>query len=364
MSTTPPSDLTRTILQLLFIGALIAGSFWILRPFLMAMSWAAMIVVATWPVFLRLQARLGSRRGLAVAAMTAALLLVLVVPLYLAISTIVENAERIAGWSSTLATLAIPQPPAWLQGLPLIGTRVTARWQQVAAESPDVLAARILPYAHTLVAWFAGQVGSIGMMLIEFLLTVMIAAILYANGESCAHGVERFARRLAGAQGEGAVHLAAQAVRAVALGVVVTALVQSVLGGIGLAMAGVPFATILTAVMFVLGIAQVGPAPVLIPVVIWIYMRDGALWGTVMLLWAIPVGALDNFLRPFLIKRGADLPLLLIMAGVIGGLIAFGVIGLFVGPVLLAVAYTLLAAWVAGDPSAADRRDVRTTRAR
>src|SRR6185369_12626503 len=123
----------------------------------------------------------------------------------------------------------------------------------------------------------------------------------------------------------------------------------AVLGGIGMAIAGVPFVAILTAVMFVLGIAQIGPAPVLIAVVIWVYMRDGAVWGTALLIWSIPVGALDNFLRPFLIKRGADLPMLLIVAGVLGGLIAFGVIGLFVGPVLLAVAYTLLGAWVEAD---------------
>jgi predicted PurR-regulated permease PerM len=343
------SDLTRTTLQLLFIGVLAAGSFWIVRPFLMPLLWAAMLVVSTWPVFLGLQARLGNRRGPAVAAMTSGLLLVLVVPLYLAISTIVENVERIAAWSSTLATLAVPQPPEWLQGLPLVGTKLTTRWQQVVAESPEALAARVLPYARTVVAWFAGQVGSIGLMLVQFLLTVAIAAILYANGDSAAERVDRFARRLAGEQGVGAVHLAAQAVRAVALGVVVTALVQSILGGIGLAIAEVPLAAVLTAVMFVSGVAQLGPAPVLIPAVIWIYARDGALWGTVLLIWSLVVGVLDNFLRPVLIKRGANLPLLLIIAGVIGGLIAFGVIGLFVGPVLLAVAYTLLTAWVEHD---------------
>jgi predicted PurR-regulated permease PerM len=357
MTTTPASDLTRTTLQLLCIGALIAGSMWILRPFLMPLIWSAMIVVATWPVFRQLQAWLGNRRGLAVAAMTLTLLLVLVVPLYFAITAILENTERIAGWASTIATMSVPQPPAWLHGLPVIGTKLTARWQQVASESPEVLAARILPYAHILVAWFASQVGSVGLMLIDFLVTVFIAAMLYANGENVAQGIDRFAQRLAGQQGVSAVHLAAQAARAVALGVVVTALVQAVLGGIGMAIAGVPFVAILTAVMFVLGIAQIGPGPVLIAVVIWVYMRDGAVWGTALLIWSIPVGALDNFLRPFLIKRGADLPMLLIVAGVLGGLIAFGVIGLFVGPVLLAVAYTLLGAWVEADRSAPARPD-------
>ena len=151
------------------------------------------------------------------------------------------------------------------------------------------------------------------------------------------------------------MHLAAQAVRAVALGVVVTAILQSAAGGIGLAIAGVPFAAILTALIFILAVAQVGAAPVLIPAVIWVYARSGAAWGTVFLVWAIFCVTFDNFLRPLLIKRGADLPLLLIFAGVIGGLIAFGVIGLFIGPVVLAVAYTLLVDWVAeSDPATSE----------
>jgi predicted PurR-regulated permease PerM len=346
MTTDPLANHTRTTLQLLFIGALIAGSFWILRPFLIPLSWAATIVVATWPVFLRMLAWLGGRRGLAVALMSLALLLVLVVPLYLAITTIVENAERIADWSKGVSTLAAPQPPDWVGAIPLIGAKLAARWQQLAAAGPEELSARLLPYARTLLGWFAGQVGGVGLMLVNFLLTVVIAAIFYANGERVAAGVDRFARRLAGSQGESAVHLAAQAVRAVALGVVVTALVQSCLGGIGLALAGVRFAAILTAVMFILGVAQLGPAPVLIPAVIWAYWNYGVVWGTGLLIWSAIVGVMDNFLRPLLIRRGADLPLLLIFAGVIGGLIAFGVIGLFIGPVVLAVAYTLLITWV------------------
>jgi predicted PurR-regulated permease PerM len=135
-------------------------------------------------------------------------------------------------------------------------------------------------------------------------------------------------------------------VRGVALGVVVTALAQSVLGGIGLAVAGVPFAAVLTAVMFMLAIAQIGPLLVLGPSVAWLYWSGSTGWGTFLLLWTLVVGTMDNFLRPILIKKGADLPLLLIFAGVVGGLIAFGLIGIFVGPVVLAVAHTLLSAWV------------------
>jgi predicted PurR-regulated permease PerM len=171
---------------------------------------------------------------------------------------------------------------------------------------------------------------------------------LYAQGETAADGVRRFVGRLAGAPGEAVVRLAAQAIRGVALGVVVTAMVQSALGGIGLAVAGVPFAGVLTAVMFLLAVAQVGAVPVLVPAVIWLYWIDDAAWGTFLLIVTIVVGTLDNILRPLLIKKGADLPFLLVFAGVVGGLISFGLIGIFVGPVVLAVAYSLLGAWVRG----------------
>ncbi len=342
-----PRDLARAVLQVLLLGALIGGTFWILRPFLLATLWATTIVVATWPLMLRAQARLGGRRGPAVAVMTVGLLLVLVAPLSLAIVTIVENADRIIGWSRALAAFTVPPPPDWVERLPVAGSRLAAQWQQIAAAPREELAARLSPYAGTLVGWFVAHVGSLGMMLVQFLLTVVIAAILFARGETAADGVLRFARRLIGAHGETVVRLAGQAIRAVALGVVVTAMVQSALGGIGLAVAGVPFAVILTAVMFLLAVAQVGAVPVLLLAVIWLYWKGASMWGTVLLVWTIVVGSLDNFLRPILIKKGADLPLLLIFTGVIGGLIAFGIIGLFIGPVLLAVTYTLLAAWVA-----------------
>jgi predicted PurR-regulated permease PerM len=344
-------DLARTTLQLLALGALILSSFWIVRPFLVASTWAVMIAVATWPLLLHAQGWLGGRRSLAVAAMTVALLLVLLVPFYLGVTTIVENARRIVDWSSSLTTVTIPRLPAWVEGVPLIGSRLAARWQQLAAIGPEEISARLSPFARTLVLWFVGQVGSLGLLLLQFLLTVVIVAILYARGEAVAEGADRLARRLAGSRGESAVHLAARAVRAVALGVVVTAIIQSVLAGLGLAIAGVPLPGILTALVFMLSVAQVGPGLVLIPAAIWVYARSGAVWGVGFLVWAILCGTFDNFLRPLLIRRGADLPLLLIFAGVMGGLIAFGVIGLFIGPVVLAVAYTLLVEWVSeGDP--------------
>jgi predicted PurR-regulated permease PerM len=312
-----------------------------------------MIVVATWPAMLAVQRWLWGKRALAVTAMTLVLLSILVVPFSLAIGTIVANVETIVAWAKSLAAFKMPSQPAWLGQLPLVGAKAVQRWEQAAAAGVEGLAARAAPHAGDAARWFVAQVGGFGGLLLQFMLIVVFSAILYARGERAAAGIVRFARRLAGSHGENAVSLAGQAIRGVALGVVVTAIAQSVLGGVGLAIAGVPYPGVLTAAMFMLGVAQLGPILVLAPAVVWLYWSGSSGWGSFLLVWTLVVGTMDNFVRPLLIKKGANLPLLLIFAGVIGGLIAFGVIGIFVGPVVLAVGYTLLDAWVGREDAAA-----------
>jgi predicted PurR-regulated permease PerM len=338
-------ELTRSVLAILLLAVLIAAAFWILRPFLLAIVWAMTIVVATWPMLLKLQTRL-KRRALAVIVMSGAMVLIFVVPVVLMIQTIAEHTDTIARWARSLATAPIPPPPDWVSRIPLVGAKAAEQWTAVAAAGRDDLAARFTPDAADAAQWVAGAVGGVGVLGIQFLLTVVITVILYTRGEAARDALVRFGRRLAGARGENVVLLAGQAIRAVALGVVVTALVQTILAGVGLAVAGIPFAGLLTAVVLLLCIAQIGPLIVLAPAVIWLYWTDHPYWGTALLVWSVIVGLLDNVLRPILIRKGADLPLLLIFAGVIGGLIAFGIIGLFVGPVVLAVCYTLLNEWV------------------
>jgi predicted PurR-regulated permease PerM len=342
-------DVTRILLAVVVIGGLIAATFWVLRPFLPALIWATMIVVATWPAMRAVQRRLWDRRGLAVAVMTVAMLVIVVAPIAVAIVVVFEHASDVAGWSKALAARAAAGPPAWVSNLPLVGKKIATEWQQIVSARPEDLAAHVRPYVTDVGRWIVGQAGSLGVLLVQLALTVAISALLYARGEAVAAGVRAFARRLGGEPGEQAIVLSAQAVRAVALGIVVTALVQSVIGGVGLAITGVPYAALLSAVMFLLGVAQIGAWPVLMGAVIWLYWMDETLWAIVMLGWSVVTSGLDNVLRPILIKRGADLPLLLIFAGVLGGLLAFGIIGLFVGPVVLAVTYTLLVAWVAPD---------------
>jgi predicted PurR-regulated permease PerM len=347
MTTSPPkTDLPRILLVVLALGTLVAGTGWVLRPFLLALVWATMIAISTWPVMLWFQRRLGGRRGAAVAAMVLLLLLLVVVPIYLAISTILEYSDRIGEAARHLSTVTLPTPPEWLGKLPLVGERLEARWIELAQRGPGALANTLAPYGREAVSWLAQSAGAFGGTLLHFLLTVLIAGILFSSGEEAATGLRRFFHRLGGRRGEDAVILASQAIRAVALGVVVTAVVQTVLAGIGLAVAGVPHAGLLTAIIMVACIAQLGPTLVLLPTVLWLYSTGATGWATALLVWSLGVAAIDNVLRPYLIKKGADLPLLLIFAGVLGGLLAFGVVGLFIGPAILAVAWTLVGAWV------------------
>jgi predicted PurR-regulated permease PerM len=346
-------DLAQTTLSVLFIVTLIVASLWIMRVFIVPIIWAATIVIATWPLMLRIEALCGRRRWLAVLAMTASMLLVFVVPFWVAVSTIVEYSDNIQEWATSLKEIQLPMPPDWIERLPLAGPRIAATWREYAAQTPEALAAKLAPYVGQALRWLAAEAGGIGALVIQFLLTIIIAAVMYAGGETAASGVRRFGARFAGKRGEDVVLLASRAIRGVALGVVVTALAQALLGGLGLMVAGVPFAGVLTAVMLMFCLAQVGPTLVLIPATIWLFWTGDNVWGTLLAIWTLFVGTLDNFLRPVLIKQGADLPLLLIFAGVIGGLLSIGLLGIFVGPVVLAVSYTLLEAWINESPDAA-----------
>jgi len=340
------TDLAKITFGVLCIVLLIGSALWILRPFLGATIWAAMVVVASWPALLWLQSRLWGSRGLAVAAMVLILLLLFALPLTLAISTVAEHADVAYAWVRSLIDQGPPHLPDWLRNLPFIGEKLGTTWDDLVASGMAGLQTRVTPYLSEVTTWVLSQAGVVGALTVQILLTVVIAGVMYLNGETGARVVQRFGWRVGGERGQEAVVLAGKAIRGVALGVGLTALIQAVIGGIGLAVAGVPLAALLTAVMFMLCIIQVGPTLVLLPATIWVFWSGATGWGIFLAVWTLIVGTMDNFLRPWLIKRGADLPLLLIFAGVIGGLFAFGLVGVFVGPVMLAVSYTLIDAWL------------------
>jgi predicted PurR-regulated permease PerM len=347
-------DVTHTTLSVLFLALLAIGTYWVLRPFLTAMLWATIVSVTMWPLLLRLETSFGRkpRRGLAVTIVTAAILLVVFIPVTLALVTIVKSAYALTT-DIQLDSIALPAPPGWLDRIPFAGERVAGEWKRFDALSTQDRARMLAPYLQTALQWFAVTAGSIGTMLLQFLLTTIITAIMLAKGEEAREMILGFSRRLAGQQGEDVAVLAGKAIRGVVMGVVGTALAQTAVGGLGLFIAGIPAAGLLTAVMLFFCLAQLGPAFILLPAVFWLYWSGHSGWGTVLLVISLVVLTMDNVIRPVLIRRGANLPLLLIFTGVIGGLIAFGIVGLFIGPVVLTVTHTLLTAWIA----AGDRRE-------
>ncbi|BCG09747.1 MULTISPECIES: AI-2E family transporter YdiK [Buttiauxella] len=347
-----PKDLLQILLSVLFISVMIIACLWVVRPFVLGFAWAGTIVLATWPLMLKVQRLLWGKRSLAVLVMTLLLLMLFVIPVALLVNSLVDNSGPVIDWA-TKGNMELPKFD-WLNTIPLVGDKLYAGWNALVDSGGSAIMAKIRPYIGTTTTWFLGQAIHVGSFLMHCGLMLLFSVLLYAKGETLGNGIRHFAFRLAGKRGDAAVLLAGQAIRAVALGVVVTALVQSVLGGVGLAIAGIPNATLLTVVMMLCCLVQIGPLLVLVPSIAWLYWTGDTTWGTVLLVWSCVVGTMDNVIRPVLIRMGADLPMILILSGVIGGLIAFGMIGLFIGPVLLAVSYRLISVWMHEAPAPQD----------
>ncbi|WP_213989648.1 AI-2E family transporter YdiK [Sodalis sp. dw_96] len=351
-----PIDLPRMLFSVAFLALMSLACFWVVQPFILGFAWASMVVIATWPLLIRLQTLFWGRRSLAVLAMTVLLLLLIVLPVSFLVSSLIDNSAPLLAWATQPNRLTLPTLH-WLHDIPLVGHKLYAGWQAMISGGGSLLMSKVQPYIGQSATWLLAQVAQVGSFLIHCGLMILFSVLLYIRGERVGMAVRHFAIRLGAERGDASVLLAAQAIRAVALGVVLTAIVQAVLGGIGLAVAGIPFATILTIVMFILCIAQLGPLLVLIPAMIWLYWSGETTWGTLLLVWSCVVATLDNFLRPVFIRMGADLPILLVLCGVIGGLLAFGMIGLFIGPVVLAVSYRLCFAWVHEAPAPGEIHD-------
>jgi predicted PurR-regulated permease PerM len=353
----PSVDITRVLLVIVILSALTVGSLYVLRPFLPGLIWASTIVVATWPAMLAIQRRCGNRRSIATGVMLLILLVVIVLPLYEAISTLAVHAGDIMSTIKGLPQYALPPPPQWVGDIPLAGQRIAHEWQMLSDAGPGGMLARLEPYATIAARWLLSHAAAVGVFVIHMFITIIIAGILYSQGDVAALFVTRFASRIAAQRGAAAVKLAGLAIRAVALGIVVTAIAQSALGGIGLWIAGVPAAGILTAVMLMLCLAQIGPLLPLLGGVAWLFWHDAHVAAILLLVWSVMVAMLDSLLRPLLIKRGVNLSMLLILSGVLGGMVAFGIVGLFIGPVILAVTSTLLNAWIDEPPPVVARTD-------
>ncbi len=342
------SEPVRTALRLLIVGSLLLAVLFILRPFLPSMLWSAFIVIAVWPGLAWLQNRFRWNRAACGLLLAVVLIGFVIGPLLAGIFALAEHGETLF-LDTKAAVEKIPdEPPAWVVDLPLVGSRLAETWRD-AASGDAGLRARLGPAVQASGRWLFGQVGAVGGLFLQFLLVVVFALVFYLNGETLDELSRSLANRLGGDRALQARDQARQAIRAVALGVVLTALLQAGLALIGLLIAGVPLAILLAFVCFLLAIAQFGAALPLLAVAGWLYWGQGeAGWAAFMAVWGLfVVGGVDNIIRPMLITRGMSMPLTLVFLGVIGGLLAYGLIGVFLGPTVVAIAYTLLLAWLA-----------------
>jgi predicted PurR-regulated permease PerM len=352
---TESPDLARNVLVVLFILGLTAGCLWILRPFLVAMICAATLAISTWPMLTGLQKRLGGKRWAAIAVMVGALMIAFLAPIYFGTIALVQSVTATVAWVHDLPHRTVPQLPAWLANLPLVGAGLQDAWAGASADGGEGLRTRLAENSSEIMGWLIVRIGGLAGVLAQVMVTLGITGLLYVRGEMVSNAVLRFARRLSSDHGENAARLAALAARGVALGVVLTPFIQSVLAAIGMATAGVPRFGLIAVGVLVSCLAQAGPLPVLALPVIWLFSRGSTVPAIGLLAWAFVVHISGPIIRPMLIKRGVDLPFAVIIAGVIGGVAAFGVVGLFIGPVMLAVAITLLDRWMADGETATSR---------
>lgn len=339
--------------SLAVISVLVVACLKIILPFTGALLWGVIITVAAWPLFLRFYRRL-KRRGLAAFLLVFGMALVFIVPFAVLVYSLAEHVDSVAGLAKDLTVMKLPEAPAWLAKVPLVGARLEALWHQASTDMPALLeSAR--PAIRNSATWVLRQSGNLTLALLEFLLAIIFAGLLLANGESLQMLVKRLTHRIGGQQGLALVDVAGQTIRAVTIGVIGTALAQALLSVFGFVLAGVPGALLLGLLCFLLAMMHLGTSLVWIPAAIWLSYQNESGWAIFTVIWGLIINISDNIVRPYLISHGSGLPIMLIFLGVIGGLLAWGFIGIFVGATLLVVCFTLLNSWLAmEEPSGLD----------
>lgn len=339
-------DLLKLVLNLIIIGLFIAITYQVIQPFLFGFFWAVMVVISTWPIMLKLQKKLYDKRILSVFVMTIILSLFFIIPFAIILTNITKNAAFLIEWVKNFSYQDLPSLN-WVANIPVFGHELHQKWITLIQDDAKALIEEIQPYMGISVSWFIDQMTSIGLFVFHCGVMIVFSTLLYLKGEETLKYTYYFAHRLSKKYGENMVTLAGQSIRAVALGIVLTAITLAILGGISLVITKVPFVGILTLLLFICCVVQIGPVLIMAGCAIWqIFWNDSIFAGIFLIIMAIILTTLDSLMRTYLIKKGANLPFLLILFGVIGGVLAFGAMGLFIGPVILALSYNVINAWV------------------
>ena len=326
------------------LGLLIYLAFILVRPFITIAIWSVVLTVALYPAYGHLVSWLGGRRRLAAALLTIINLAIVIGPAAWLTLGLIDSIQHLSE-RLDLSTLKIPEPSASVKGWPLVGAPIYQFWE-LAASNLQAALARIAPQLKPVGSSLLAIAADTGTGAIKFLIALVIAGFLFPPAPALVDALRRFSRRLAAGQGEAFVQIAGSTIRAVARGVIGISALQAFLVGMGVMVAGIPAATLIASAALILGIVQIGPSIIIIPLVIWSWTAMETTTALLFTAYMIPVSLLDNVLRPLLLGRGLDTPIVVILLGVIGGTISLGITGLFLGPIILAVIWELLVAWV------------------
>ena len=336
----------RLLVQILLL-VLFGASFWVMAPFWSALFWGAVLAFASWPLMVLLTRWLGGRESLAAGILTLGWMLLVAVPLVWLGFNLADHVRDAVALIKDIQVDGLPAAPAWLGAIPFVGERLVAMWDSIDQQGAALMVS-LKPYLGQVGNWLLARSAQIGGGILELTLSLVFVFFFYRDGPRLAMFVHRLLERLIGERAGYYIELVAGTVQRVVNGVIGTAAAQAVLALIGFLIAGVPGALVLGIVTFLLSLIPMGPPLVWIPATAWLAWKGDYTYAVFLGVWGtFIISGVDNVLKPYLISRGGNLPLVIVLLGVFGGLIAFGFIGLFIGPTLLAVAYSLLMDWSA-----------------
>ena len=334
-------------IRLGLLGLLLFLSLSIIRPFFETVAWSVVWAVALYPVFDLVARWLGGRRRLAAALITVLLLLIVFGPVTWLGRDLLEVPRTISE-SLESGSISVPPPIEAVKNWPLIGEPLFQFWE-LASSNLKAALVTVAPYLKPLGSTLLGAAGSVGAAILQFIASVIIAGFLLSPGPSLVEAVASFLHRRVSRRGDEFMQLAGATIRNVSQGVIGVSLLQALLAGIGLIAVGVPGASLIVFLVLILGIVQIGPTVILLPVIIWSWITMETSTALIFTAYMVPVNFVDNILKPIIITRGLKTPMWVIIVGVIGGTLSNGIIGLFVGPIVLAVTWDLLVTFVRED---------------
>jgi predicted PurR-regulated permease PerM len=335
------------IIQIFFLGLLSAWCFILIRPFIVITLWGVVLAIAIFPVFLWLKNHIGGRSNLAATLLALLGIAIIIGPVSLIATVVLHNAQSFVHGIEA-GTLVIPSPPSNIATWPGIGQPLTEIWQRASVNLEGVIS-QFKPQIQEIAKTLLVQATNTGLTLLKFVVSIIIAAVLLLNAEKLNRGLIRFVSHLSPSRGEEFIQLATTTIRSVTRGIIGVAIIQTIMVGLGLILAKIPAAGLLTLLCLFLSIIQIGPVLIILPTLIFAWSTMNPLAALLFTLWMIPTALIDNVLKPILMGKGLPVPIVVILLGVIGGTLAHGILGLFVGPVILILGYELVSAWINDD---------------